>query len=111
MLLLKTKTMIKPISLIGLIVLMLVMSTVMADDLMIVYRKALLADPILKTSEYKVAIGEAQKHQAGGALLPQINANVNLSMNDRTTTGLDNNGYKGERYNVSLTQSVIDFQK
>jgi len=109
--LLKTKTMIKTFRVTVLVGMVLVMPNVMADDLMTIYKKALLADPILKVSEFKVAMGEAQRGQAGGALLPQIHANINLSMNDRTTTGFENTGYKGERYNVSLTQSVIDFEK
>ena len=86
-----------------------------ADDLSSVYNKALLADPTLKSARYRKALGDAQQGQAGGALLPQINANINLSLNERTpedeTDFIRKDGYTGERYNVGLTQSIIDFPK
>jgi len=86
-----------------------------ADDLLTVYNKALQADPTLKSAQYRKLLGEAQRGQAGGALLPQINASVNLSLNERTpaeeTAFLKKDGYKGQRYNVSLSQSIIDLPK
>lgn len=82
-----------------------------AEDLVSIYSKALQADPTLKSAQHKVALGEAQRGQAGGALLPQINASINLSLNERTPIDGNTDAYKGERYNVGLTQSVIDLPK
>ena len=84
---------------------------VYAEDLMSLYGKALKADPSLKSAQYQLAMGEAQQGQAGGALLPQINANLNMSLNERTPVNGNSDAYEGERYNVSLTQSVIDLPK
>ena len=89
----------------------LAMQYAYAEDLISIYTKALQADPTLIASQYKVAMGEAQRGQAGGALLPQISGNINLSMNDRYSSGFGSESYTGERYNVRLTQSVIDLPR
>jgi len=93
------------------LLLLWVSQNVAADNLISLYNKALLADPTLKAAQYKVAVGQAQQAQTGGALLPQISANVNMSLNNRDTTGFSKDGYKGQRYNVRLSQTVIDFPK
>ena len=91
-----------------------------AEDLLTIYQQALEADPQLKTAALKVEIGSAQKGQAIGAMLPQINANTNWSLNDQTRHNPSNgnipatnssNSYQGTRYTVSLTQTVLDFAK
>ncbi len=91
-------------------------SSVWAEDLVSIYNKALIADPKLKSAQHKVMLGEAQEGQAVGAMLPQINANLNWSLNKRETqpVGLipgNVSSYEGERYNISLTQSVFDVGK
>ncbi len=68
-----------------------------AEDLVSIYNKALQADPTLKSAQYRVALGEAQRGQAGGALLPQINANINVSLNKRTPKNGNSDAYKGQR--------------
>jgi len=82
-----------------------------ADNLITIYQQALDSDPNLKAAQLQTEISEAQQAQAGGALLPQASANVNISYNDQHSdlTGADS--YTGERYSVSLTQSLIDVSK
>lgn len=82
-----------------------------AEDLLTIYQQALYSDPNLKSAEFQVELSEAQQAQAGGALLPQISAGVNVSYNNRDTQRIENDEYKGERYSVSLTQSLVDVAK
>jgi outer membrane protein len=87
--------------------------SVSAENLVQVYQQALLADPQLKSAEFKVDVGSAQKGQALGQLLPQINATGNWSKNKQVgfVSPGSNKEYSGTRYYVSLSQSVIDFAK
>jgi outer membrane protein len=85
--------------------------TLLAQNLIGIYQQAQLADPTLKTAELQIGVGEAQRGQAGGVLLPQISASANLSTNDFTPANGASNSYKGKRYMVGLTQSVIDLPK
>lgn len=82
-----------------------------ADDLMNIYHQALQADPKLKAAELMVDVGNAQKGQALGQLLPQISATGNWSKNNQQSKGQGSKDYTGTRYYVSLTQSVLDFGK
>jgi outer membrane protein len=90
-----------------------------AEDLLTIYQQALEADPELKTAEVKVEIGSAQKGQALGQMLPQINANANWSANNQRVPGglgppvspTSTSNYHGTRYTVSLSQTLIDFEK
>jgi outer membrane protein len=87
-----------------------------AEDLLQVYQQALQADPTLKAAEAKVQIGDAQKGQALGQMLPQISGNANWSENKQSISTRNGNNtfdstYPGTRYYVSLSQSVIDFTK
>ena len=95
--------------------------TVYAEDLLTIYQQALEADPQLKTAELKVEIGSAQKGQALGQMLPQINRQYQLvhkrpeaTMNRLLRTprlSVINSYYPGTRYSVSLNQTLIDFAK
>ena len=85
-----------------------------AEDLLTVYHQAQQADPNLKSAEAKMEISSAQKGQALGQMLPQINATGNWSKNkQRIDQGLhvQNSTYNGTRYYVSLSQTLIDFAK
>lgn len=87
-----------------------------AEDLLQVYQQALQADPTLKAAEAKVQIGDAQKGQALGQMLPQISGTANWSENKQSISTRNGNNsfdstYPGTRYSVSLSQSVIDFSK
>jgi outer membrane protein len=94
-----------------------------AEDLLTVYQQALEADPELKTAEVKVEIGAAQKGQAMGQMLPQVVANANWSANNQRLMGspaappvapaipTSTSNYHGTRYTVSLSQTLIDFEK
>jgi len=81
-----------------------------SDDLLSVYQQALQSAPDLKAAGLKVEIGEAQKGQAFGQMLPQVNGIANWSENNMAQAALTQN-YSGTRYYVSLTQSVMDFAK
>lgn len=83
----------------------------MAEDLMDIYQQALQSDPQLRTAELTVEVGNAQKGQALGQLLPQISGVANWSTNNQNVESRGDNSYKGTRYYVSLTQSLIDFGK
>lgn len=81
-----------------------------AEDLLATYQQALDSDPQLKAAGFKVEVGAAQKGQALGQMLPQINGTANWSENDQQI-GQINQTYPGTRYYVSLTQSLMDFAK
>jgi outer membrane protein len=82
-----------------------------ADDLLSVYHQAQAADPNIQSAQMKVKIGEAQKEQAKGEMLPQINGTANWSTNYQTSGNSPTNNYGGTRYYISLNQSLIDFAK
>lgn len=85
-----------------------------SDDLLTIYRKALEADPRLRSAQLKADIGTAQKGQALGQMLPQVMGTANYSMNDQSVlypNGDSRTHYRGTRYYVSLNQSLIDFAK
>ena len=90
------------------------------DDLLSVYQHALQADPELRSSEVKIKIGEAQKGQALGEMLPQITASGNWSTNKQTQAQRQSiisplqdvtNNYGGTRYVVSINQTLLDLPK
>ncbi len=87
----------------------------LSDDLLSLYQQALEADPELRSSEVTIKIGEAQKGQALGQMLPQITATSNWSTNSTTTPDRLNRditrNYGGTRYVVSLSQTLLDFPK
>ena len=90
---------------------MVLTRSVNAEDLLSVYNQALAADPQLRTAELKVEVGNAQKGQALGQMLPQISGTANWSNNQQAIQTLPDQNYKGTRYYVSLSQSLIDFAK
>jgi outer membrane protein len=118
------KKIMMPLKLMPLILLLMAANipTAFAEDLLELYQQALQYDPNLKSAQLQVEMGEAQRAQAGGVLLPQLNANINISGNNQNIDSrnpslpgspVTSNAsvYGGERYNVSLTQSLIDLPK
>ncbi|MDO9168887.1 MAG: TolC family outer membrane protein [Methylobacter sp.] len=99
----------------GLMLIMLACSQMaQAEDLLGVYEQALQADPQLQSAKVKIDIGSAQKGQALGQMLPQINASGNWSANKQTIEARGPDGvsnFHGTRYSISLNQSLIDFAK
>jgi len=93
--------------------LILLSSNAFSEDLLGVYQKAVLADPTLQLAKLKIQVGDAQQGQAGGALLPQINASGGISKNYRQFESKDisNRNYEGMNYNISVTQSLMDVPK
>ncbi|EIC28703.1 TolC family outer membrane protein [Methylomicrobium album] len=96
------------------IALCLLVRAARADDLLTIYRQALEEDPRLKSAAAKLEVGAAQKGQALGQMLPQVNASGNWSANQqRIDNGshATNSTYAGTRYYVSLNQTLVDFAK
>ena len=96
------------------ITLSMLASSVEADDLLTVFRKAVDADPKLRSSQLMAEIGTAQKGQALGQMLPQVMGTANWSANDQNiqyTNAPLQSHYKGTRYYVSLNQTLFDFAK
>lgn len=82
----------------------------LSEDLLSIYQQALQSAPELKAAGFKLEVGAAQKGQALGQMLPQISGTANWSEN-ALQQGPSNQDYKGTRYFVSVTQSVMDFGK
>lgn len=81
-----------------------------ADDLLTVYQQALQSAPQLKAAGFKQDVGNAEAGQALGQMLPQVSGTANWSTNNLQQPGFIES-YKGTRYFVSLTQSIMDFGK
>lgn len=86
-------------------------NTAFSEDIMAIYEQALGADPTTKASEVKVKIGEDQKDQALGEMLPQVSGTLNWSTNNQRFGNQPSNDYRGTRYTISLNQTVIDLAK
>ena len=82
-----------------------------AEDLLSVYHKALQADPRLRIAELRVDIGKAQVRQSVGRLLPQISGTANITWNRQDQEQVRTDSFKGERYNIVLTQPILDIAK
>ncbi|MCK5925386.1 MAG: TolC family protein, partial [Methylococcales bacterium] len=88
------------------------LSIVQAEDLITLYRQAQLTDPTIKTAQLEIDVSKTQYWQAAGTLLPQISASANLSLNQqRRVQAKTDNAFKGERYTVNFTQTIIDAPK
>jgi len=100
----------------GLILLLTVNPPATAENLLEVYQEALLSAPQLKAAGFKLEVGAAEKGQALGQMLPQVNGTANWSENTLQQPNVPIpsqrlESYKGTRYFVSLTQTLIDFGK
>lgn len=88
-------------------------SQLRAEDLLAIYHQALGADPTSLAAGVKTKIAEAQKGQALGEMLPQVNATTNWSLNSQRQDRRINpvTDYFGSRYAISLNQTVLDVAK
>ena len=82
-----------------------------AEDLLSVYHQALQADPRLRIAELRVDIGKAQVRQSVGRLFPQISGTANITWNRQDQEQVRTDSFKGERYNIVLTQPILDIAK
>jgi outer membrane protein len=73
------------------------------------YTAALNYSPELKIARERWNIGSARKDQSNGRLLPQVNAGANLSQNDTTQQSFNTN-YDGERYSLTVSQVLFNWQ-
>lgn len=79
------------------------------DNIISIYQQAIEFDPTVKAARFQLEMTEAQRAQAGSVLLPQVNASANISSNEQLSTSTSpTNNYRGERYTVSLTQTIFD---
>jgi outer membrane protein len=76
------------------------------DDFM---TAALVNNPQLQIAEEQLNIFSARKRAATGQLLPQVNANANLTDNRRSVSNQIQN-FDGERFSVQLTQTLFNWQ-
>jgi len=73
------------------------------------FTAAINHSPGLNIAEENLNIGAARRRAANGRLLPQLNANANVSDNRRNTLNRLQT-FDGERYSVSLTQVLFNWQ-
>jgi outer membrane protein len=76
-----------------------------------IYNLVLKSDPRLYMDSLAVEIGETREKQAFGALLPQVSLNSVWSENTRSTSSSSESNYPGEKYSITLRQSLFDMQK
>jgi outer membrane protein len=80
------------------------------DTLEDFFTSALDFNPELNIARESWNIGTARRNQINGQLLPQINANANLSENTRESTTQPELSYDGERYTLQLSQVLFNWQ-
>ncbi len=91
------------------ILLLILSAAARAENLVSVMEQALSSDPRVKISELQLEISENQNWRALSPLLPQLNASSQFSHNERTQVGGGRDSYKGEKYAVSASQVIFDF--
>lgn len=82
----------------------------LADDLLSLYQRAVLAAPELSGSEYALAIARAQEDQAFGKLLPKAEASGSYSLNRLTYQNRAASEYEGKRATLMIIQPLFDLQ-
>ncbi|MDD2743602.1 MAG: TolC family outer membrane protein [Rhodocyclaceae bacterium] len=93
----------------------LLMSNVMAADLMQVYRDAIENDPTFSAARSALTAGREKIPQARAGLLPTVNLSGNSVWNENEIkTGLSSNSlssnFNSNAYNISLTQPLFRWQ-
>ena len=73
------------------------------------FTAAINFSPRIRIAEESLNISSARRRAANGQLLPQVNANANLSDNRRNQINLTQT-FDGERYSLSLTQALFNWQ-
>ena len=73
------------------------------------FTAAISFSPRIRIAEESLNISSARRRAANGLLLPQVNANANLSENRRNQINLLQE-FDGERYSISLTQALFNWQ-
>jgi outer membrane protein len=86
---------------------------VCADDLLSIYKRAVLASPELNGSEFALDVARAEEDQAVGQLLPKVSINGNYSMNYFHSKASSSrrgatNSYEGNRATISARQPLFD---
>lgn len=98
---------------------------VYADDLLSIYKRAVLASPELSGSEFALEIARAQEDQAFGQLLPKISVTGNYSLNYFHSKAVKGNTavsppifprdgvtteFEGSRASITARQPLFDAQ-
>jgi len=78
-----------------------------AAGFMDLYKETLASDTRLAISAAEAEVGRAQERQARSALKPQVNMSAQLTENKRHPMNGDNR-YNGEKYVLSVQQSIYD---
>jgi len=74
------------------------------------FNAALEYSPTLQIARERWNLGTARKDAATGQLLPQINANANVSDTTRTASGSPAQDFTGERYALQMNQVLFNWQ-
>jgi len=82
-----------------------------AQNLNEIYQQVLQSDPRLLIDSLGVEVGVAREQQALGALLPQLSVNSSWTENNRVAEGSSTDSYAGERYTLSVRQSLLNLPK
>jgi outer membrane protein len=91
--------------------LLMMMFSAQAQDLKQTYHQVLQNDPRLLISSLGVEVGHAREQQAFGTMLPQVSVSSVLTENKRKVDGIGTSNYPGERYAISLKQTLFDVPK
>lgn len=89
------------------------LSQSVATTLLDIYREALVSDPRLQVASARRDVFVARKDQSKGAMLPQISSAVQNSRNIRESDNpifgfKERDLYNGERYSLSISQSLYN---
>ena len=93
---------------------MLMTSVVSAQNIEDIYQQVLQSAPQLQIDSMGVKIGLAREQQAFGALLPQVSIRSSWTESEQLRETFSSNvteSYSGERYSLSVDQSLINMPK
>jgi outer membrane protein len=85
-------------------------STVMAADLLDVYRDALSQDPVYASARYTYDAAKEALPQARAGVLPSISLDAGYNRNYRQIEGTPNADYNTNSYNLRLSQPLFRMQ-
>lgn len=83
-------------------------SQVWAEDLLQLYRQALIGNPALKAQELAVDRAEARKDQARSRLLPQLSATASYARNNFHSDAINSDQYGSKRRVLQARQPLFD---
>jgi len=95
----------------GLVVLVVLAQPLMAQNLLQTYQQVQASDPRLLIDKLGVEIGVARERQSLGQLMPQASLGGSATSTTRRAAERPIDHYSGQRYSLSVRQSLFDMQK